>query len=157
HSQPGHKPPGFVVQGAAHVPNGGADQLAPPWNDPTRTARLARLDVESQPVGQHVAVEGRNVYALTVPIHDPERRTIAAIELVRAETDAERALAESQKAAVAAVAGLGLMLAVLVWASTRSTISSPLKRLVEAIDDVTHGDLGRVILRERDDEVGDLA
>src|SRR5205085_3588256 len=25
------------------------------------------------------------------------------------------------------------------------------------IDDVTHGDLGRVILRERDDEVGDLA
>lgn len=152
-AQPGKKPPGFVVQDAAL----GADQLAPPWNDPSRTARLARLDVEAQAVGQHVTVEGRNVYALTVPIHDPEHRTIAAIELLREETDAERALAGSQKAAVAAVAGLGLMLALLVWVSARSTISNPLKRLVEAIDDVTHGDLGRVILGDRDDEIGDLA
>jgi signal transduction histidine kinase len=157
-SAPGHKPPGFVVQDTAHAPDGGTiDTLAPPWNDPTRTARLARLDVEAAPVGQHVTVEGKDVYALTVPIHDPEHRTIAAIELLRDESDVERALAGSQKAAVAAVAGLGVMLAMMVWLSTRSTISSPLKRLVEAIDDVTHGDLGRVILRERDDEVGDLA
>ena len=49
------------------------------------------------------------------------------------------------------------MLALLVWLSARAGISNPLKRLVEAIDDVTHGDLGRVILRERDDEIGDLA
>ena len=52
---------------------------------------------------------------------------------------------------------LSVLLAALVWLSTRASISNPLKRLVEAIDDVTHGDLGRVILRERDDEVGDLA
>jgi signal transduction histidine kinase len=154
-AKPGHRPPGFVAKDVA--PDGGADELAPPWNDPTRTSRLARLDVEAQPVGQHVTVEGRNVYALTVPIHSPDRRTIAALELLRDEDDAERALASSQKAALAAMGGLGVMLALLVWASTRSTISSPLKRLVEAIDDVTHGDLGRVILRERDDEVGDLA
>jgi len=45
----------------------------------------------------------------------------------------------------------------LVWLSATSGIASPIKRLVEAIDDVTQGDLGRVILQERDDEVGALA
>jgi signal transduction histidine kinase len=50
-----------------------------------------------------------------------------------------------------------ILLALLIWLSTRASITNPVKRLVEAIDDVTHGDLGRVILRERDDEVGDLA
>jgi len=155
--------PGFVVQedhGAPHPADAGDGRsYAPPPSDPTRSARLARLKVEEQPVGDHVTVDGRHVYALTVPIRDNtnNNKLVAAIEVTRDEADVEAALADSQKAALVAVAGLAVMLALLVWLSTNATISNPLKRLVEAIDDVTHGDLGRVILRERDDEVGDLA
>jgi signal transduction histidine kinase len=108
-------------------------------------------------VGEHITLDGRPVFALTVPIRDRDRAIVAAVELTREEGDAERALAESVRYAIYAIGGLTLMLALLVSLSARTSISSPLKRLVEAIDDVTHGDLGRVILRERDDEIGDLA
>ena len=153
----GRTPAGFVVRGAEQSPDGGAN-VAPPPADPTRAARLAKLDVEQAPVGQHVTLDGKHVYALTVPLRDPDtHHVIAALELVRDEADAELALAGSLRNAVYAFCGLSVMLAILIWWSARQSISSPLKRLVEAIDDVTQGDLGRVILRERDDEVGDLA
>jgi signal transduction histidine kinase len=143
--------PGFVMQETGY---------APPPQDPTRSARLARLDIDGRAIGQHVTLSGRSAYALTVPIRDlsdPDKKIVAAIELVRDEGDSRIAMSAAVRTAIYAVAGLTLLLALAVWWSARSTISSPLKRLVEAIDDVTQGDLGRVILRERDDEVGDLA
>jgi signal transduction histidine kinase len=158
HRQPGELPPAFRVIGA-DSPDGGwedSDYLPPPF-DPTRAERLTRLDVKGDAVGQHMVVDGRNVYALLVPIRDVERNVVGAIELTRDESDAEHAWLQSVRVAIYAVAGLTAMLSLLVWFTTRSGISSPIKRLVEAIDDVTQGDLGRVILRERDDEVGDLA
>ena len=159
HARPGQTPAGFVVQEPRPTlhGDGGAESYAPPPADPTRVQRLARLGIEGQPVGQHVVLGGKPRYVLTLPIRDPDHKVVAAIELTRDEADVEQALAGSVQTAIWAVAGLGGMLALLVWLSARSTISRPLKRLVEAIDDVTHGDLGRVILRERDGEVGDLA
>jgi signal transduction histidine kinase len=160
HQRRGQPPPAFraVAQEAA-TPDGVASDsgFITPRPDPTRSGRLTRIGIDGQAAGEHITLEGRSVYALTVPVRDSSRHVVGAIELTRDESDAERALANSLKVAIYSVGGLSLGLALLVWLSTRSSISSPLKRLVEAIDDVTHGDLGRVILRERDDEVGDLA
>ena len=44
-----------------------------------------------------------------------------------------------------------------VWFALRQTVVRPLRRLVEGIDAVAKGDLSRVILAERDDEIGTIA
>jgi signal transduction histidine kinase len=169
---------GFIYIDVAHVRNGQAPAFvvgkraehpeiaseddathvylpAPP--DPTRAQRLQVMTVEKRAVGDHLRRGGRDLYVLMEPVRDDADRVVAAVELTRDESGTERLMAESQRAVVLAVGGLGLLLALMVWLTTRQGITSPLKRLVEAIDDVTHGDIGRVILRERDDEVGDLA
>ncbi len=136
----------------------GSDVLyLPPSRDPTRQVRLHRAVVEGLAYGEHAEIDGRPVYAVMEPIHDGDGNIVGALELVRDEGETIRALRESVLNVVYAVGGLGLMLTVLVWISAVGGISSPLKRLLEAIGDVGHGDLGRVILRERNDEVGDLA
>jgi signal transduction histidine kinase len=156
HRKPGQPPPAFVVEQHDDTPDGGSTYV-PPKPDPTRAGRLNRMSIDDSSVGEHVTLEGRPCYVLTVPIRDREGNVIAAIELTRDETGSMSLLADSERTALYAVAGLGSMLALLVFLFARSSISNPIERLVEAIDDVTHGDLGRVILRERDDEVGDLA
>jgi signal transduction histidine kinase len=153
HRAPGAPPPGF----AQGNPNDGGEPFVPPPPDPSRAGRLARIDVDGDAVGEHIELDSRALYALTIPVFDKDDKIVGALDLVRDESDAERALMASVWAAVFAIAGLSLGLALLVWLSSRAAITAPLKRLVEAIDDVTRGDLGRVILRERDDEVGDLA
>ena len=39
----------------------------------------------------------------------------------------------------------------------RSLVTNPIKRLISGMDDVTEGDLNRVVMAEREDEIGDLA
>jgi signal transduction histidine kinase len=124
--------------------------------DATRASRLQRMTIQKLPVGEHIMGD-KDVYALMEPITDKQDRVIAAIELKRDEADIARAMRESFTNVMWAVAGLGLLLMWMVWLSTRQWISAPLHRLIEAINDVTKGDLGRVILREREDEVGELA
>jgi signal transduction histidine kinase len=171
HTRPGMQTPAFVVvPRAAAAKNGklpvGAVSSAddnsayiymPAPYDPTRAARLSRMTIDKQPVGEHIIANGKPSYALMEPVRDDQDRVSAAIELMRDEDDVARALVESRRTVGWALVGLSVLLVVMIWLSTRASISNPLKRLVEAIDDVTHGDLGRVILRERDDEVGDLA
>jgi signal transduction histidine kinase len=176
HVRPGMQTPAFVVaaraavardgklpQGAVASPQGTPvspdDQFLymPAPFDPTRAQRLQRMTIEKAPVGEHIEVAGKPFYALLEPVRDEYDRVIGAMELLRDEEDMARTLLESRRTVLWALIGLSGLLAILIWLSTRASISNPLKRLVEAIDDVTHGDLGRVILRERDDEVGDLA
>ncbi len=152
----GQPPPGFTAQPLEGV-DGGAVAYGPPTPDPSRAERLARLDIDGEAVGQHITVDGHAMYALIVPIRDADGHTVGALDLSRDEADAEHAWFGAIRTALYAVCGLSLMLAFLVWWSSRAQISRPLGRLVEAIDDVTRGDLGRVILQERDDEVGALA
>jgi signal transduction histidine kinase len=151
--RPGQPPPAFVV---ADTPDGGAAAQPPP-PDATRSGRLNRMSIDKVAVGEHIQIAGRPVYALSVPVLDKDENLLAALELTRDESEVEELFGETVRTAIYIVCALGVMLTALVWLSARSGISNPLKRLVEAIDDVTHGDLGRVILRERDDEVGDLA
>jgi signal transduction histidine kinase len=153
--QPGQQPHGFVVGDSEGVSE---PSYLPLPTDPTRSGRLLRVYAEVAPYGEHVVVGGRAVYVLMEPIRDPDGKGLAgAIELVRDETALNLQLVRSEREAAGALVGMAGALILLVWLTVRGGISNPVKRLVEAIDDVTHGDLGRVILRERDDEVGDLA
>jgi len=133
------------------------DDEDPPPADPTREQRLRHVLITDQPYGDHVELAGAPAYAYAVPLRDEQENVVAAIELVRDESDAERELRESTRNVAVTVVLVGAVLALLVWLSTRSGLSEPLKRLVVGIDEVSHGDLTRVILRERDDEIGDLA
>jgi signal transduction histidine kinase len=163
HRRPGMPPPAFRVgpQGeqVPLSPDGGGGDLSsvfvPPSPDPTRAERLTRLETSGAPAGAHVTLDGRSVYALVVPVYK-EKFIVGAIELVADETEIESAFAASVRTGLIAFGGIALGLGLLVWAAARAAVG-PLKRLVEAIDDVAAGDLGRVILGERDDEVGDLA
>jgi signal transduction histidine kinase len=175
HARPGMQTPAFVVSTRAAAIRDGKlpagtvspsgtpvtpdDEYVylPPPSDGTRARRLQIMTVNKVPFGDHIEVDGKPVYALIEPVRDDQDRVIAAMELARDEDDMARAMLESRSTVIWALVGLSILLALLVFVTTRASISNPLKRLVEAIDDVTHGDLGRVILRERDDEVGDLA
>ncbi len=170
HSRAGEMPPGFAVQPRTAAPDGGvagdgdADTYVPPPADSTRLSRLIRLteQPESAPFFDHVTMKGQPSLVLVEPIYgkagtDAEERLVGAVELARDEGNTNREIQDVQRNVILVLAGLGVLLTLLVWLSARGAISSPLKRLVEAIDDVTRGDLGRVILRERDDEIGDLA
>jgi signal transduction histidine kinase len=171
HSQPGKTPPGFTYGAAdpklAPTPAASAADMGdtddenyvavPAPADANRESRLARVAVSNEPVGESVNRDGISTFVYAVPIYDANDTLIGVIELSRDTSlyDAERDSAGKKLFVI--VAGLGAMLALFVWLLAKTTISSPLKRLLEAIDDVTQGDYGRVILRERDDEVGDLA
>ncbi|HEY4187291.1 MAG TPA: ATP-binding protein, partial [Polyangia bacterium] len=50
-----------------------------------------------------------------------------------------------------------LFLAVGVLAALRAGVTAPIKRLLEGIDEVSKGDLSRVLLAEREDDIGTLA
>lgn len=128
----------------------------PPPPDAARDARIRRVRIDGSPYGKHMEEGGRLVYAYTVPLRDEQGRVVAAIDLTRDESDAQAALATTQRNVATTVVILALGLALLVWLTTRRTITHPLARLVEGIDEVSRGDLTRAILRERDDEIGEL-
>jgi signal transduction histidine kinase len=159
HAHAGKPPPGFSATGAvdeAEAEPVVAEVFVPPPPDPDRSERLRRLDIDGQPFGAYTTLDGRPNYTLTLPVRDKAKRLIGAIEMRRDAGDLEAAFARSLSTTLYAMGGLAIGLGLLVWLLARSAIA-PLPRLLEAIDDVTAGDLGRVILGERDDEVGDLA
>lgn len=163
-SPPPPPEPAAVPDGGGR--DGGAEAAAvddeesryvPPPPDPMRDERVRHAQQDGQPFGQHLERDGRRVYAYTVPLRDAEGHVPAVIDLERDEADAERALLGTVQNVAATVVLLSAGLALLVWLLTQRAISNPLQRLVEGIDEVSQGDLTRVILREREDEIGDLA
>lgn len=132
-------------------------QWQPPVPDETRAARLRRVSIEGKPYGQHILRNGRPTYAYLVPIHDENQKMVAMLDLARDESASEAAISSTRRQVAWTVLAVGIGLALLVWGLVRRAISHPLKRLVEGIDEVSVGDLTPAILRERDDEIGDLA
>ncbi len=163
HLQPGGGLTGFQV-GATDTPpkptDGGEQPATPPKPlppDATRIPRLNRMVIEQQAIAEHLEENGHNLLVLAVPVRDENKRIVGALELRRDKAQVERGVDRSIRSVVIAISALGSFLALLIVLGARGLISSPLRRLLEAIDDVKRGDLGRVILRERDDEVGELS
>jgi signal transduction histidine kinase len=135
----------------------GPPLLRPPTPDAGREERRRRVEITHQPYGEHLFIQGREVYAYTLPIHDNKHRMVAIIDLVRDKQELEQELLRATRDVVMTLGGLAALLAILVSLTVRQEFSAPLLRLVGGIDEVTRGDYTGAILRERNDEVGLLA
>ena len=115
------------------------------------------------PVGQVFRVEGRSPsFAMAIPLHnlaapDPRRQVVAYLGLTRDLTYIDQEVSATASRILPLLAFGVLAFGAVIYFLLRSTVVSPLRRLVEAIDAVAKGDLSRAVLPERDDEVGSLA
>jgi signal transduction histidine kinase len=137
-------------------------------DDPAWLLLMQGAEIEDAPVGRIFdSSTGRRSYAMAVPLYDaaglelprrhPARKAVAMLGMRR---DASFIGAEMSATArrlfplflvVVAVVG------VVVSVALRQTAIKPLRRLLEGIDAVSKGDLSRVILAQRDDEIGTIA
>ncbi|HSS40698.1 MAG TPA: ATP-binding protein, partial [Polyangia bacterium] len=125
-------------------------------------------DIQDAPVGRVFdSATGRRSYAMAVPLFDaaglelpvrhPARHPAAILGMRRDASYIDAAVAATGRR----IFPLFLLVVVGVAIGVRFAVSQivvrPLRRLLEGIDAVGKGDLSRVILAERDDEVGELA
>jgi signal transduction histidine kinase len=150
----------FVSQDGSAQPSQPGSVAKPtrsPMPDAGREERRRRVEITAQPVGEHLFIKGRQIYAYSVPIFDAKHRMVAIMDLERDEHELEQEMARATRDVVLTLLGLAALLSLLVGLSVRQELSAPLLRLVGGIDEVTRGDYTGAILRERNDEVGLLA
>jgi signal transduction histidine kinase len=137
-------------------------------DDPAWLLLMQGAEIEDAPVGRLFdSASGARSFAMAVPLYDaaglelprrhPARKAVAMLGMRRdagfigAEMWATARRLFSLFILVVAVVG------VVVSFALRQTAVKPLRRLLEGIDAVGEGDLSRVILAQRDDEIGTLA
>ena len=125
--------------------------------EPSRAERLRRVEITGQPYGEHIVVSGRPVYADMFPLRGSQHRIVAAVDILRPETEVERAYDRVVRDAILTLGSLSLLLVLFLSLTVRQELTRPLLRLVTGVDEVTRGDYTGAILRERNDEVGLLA
>lgn len=153
---------------AAAANDGGAFRLeAVAWGNQRPNNSWAGLVDESTrwdaPVGRLFDLKGYSpFYAMAIPLHnappdEPQRQIVAFLGLVR---DGEFIGQETMSTAVRLLPLLFVFVAafaILVYVMLMRQVATPLRRLVEAIDGVSKGDMSRAVLPEREDEIGSLA
>jgi signal transduction histidine kinase len=153
---------------ATHAVKGGASRLdagaggAPrPHNSWAGLVEEAtKLDA---PVGRLFDLKGiPPFYAMAIPLHDaapgnPRRQVVAFLGLVRDGEFIGRAVLSSTERLLPVLLVFVVTFALAIYVMFMRRVATPLRRLVEAIDGVSKGDLSRAVLPERDDEIGSLA
>jgi signal transduction histidine kinase len=147
------------------VLSGGTDDKT---DDEAWLLLMQAAEIQAGPVGRLFdSATGSRWYAMAVPLYDaaglelprghPARKPVAVLGMRRDSRyiDAEVAATARRVVPVFLLVVVGVALA--VWFALRQTVVRPLRRLVEGIDGVAKGDLSRVILAERDDEIGTIA
>ncbi|MCP4448526.1 MAG: HAMP domain-containing protein [Myxococcales bacterium] len=134
----------------------------------------AELATQSSERGQRVKAftEGRSNYLFakranqmtySLPLRatsatEPEGYEIlGAIEVTADASFLDEAFAVDLRRTVPVLVGIVLTVWLAVFFLVRSLVSDPISKLLTGVDDVAHGDLSRVLLAEREDEIGDLA
>jgi signal transduction histidine kinase len=139
-------------------------------DDPAWLLLMQGAEIEDAPVGRifdSATVKGARSFAMAVPLYDasglelprrhPARKAVAMLGMrrdasfIRAEVNATARRLFPLFLAIAALVGA------VVSFALRQTVAKPLRRLLEGIDAVGKGDLSRVILAQRDDEIGTIA
>lgn len=82
---------------------------------------------------------------------------LGAIEVTADASFLGDALATDLRRTVPILVGIVMLVCFAVFFLVRSLVSDPISKLLTGVDDVAHGDLSRVLLAEREDEIGDLA
>ncbi len=89
-----------------------------------------------------------------------EREGYAILGVLEVSTDTSflgDAFASDLRRTIPLLLGIVLMVYMSLFFLVRSLVSDPIAKLLTGVDDVAHGDLSRVLLAEREDEIGDLA
>jgi signal transduction histidine kinase len=114
------------------------------------------------PVGRLYDLKGiPPFYAMAIPLHnmrpgETRRQVVAFLGLVRDGAFIGKEVLRSVERLAPLLLFFVATFAVALYVMVMRRVASPLRRLVEAIDGVSKGDLSRAVLPERDDEIGTL-
>jgi signal transduction histidine kinase len=122
--------------------------------------RLRAMLEESDQQDVHVVAseDARFVYA--VPLRVPSVKgfdIIGSLEVSRSTAYLSGALGRDIGRTLPVLAVIVILTVLAINWLTQSVMTRPVTKLLAGIDDVAHGDLSRVLLSERDDEIGALA
>jgi signal transduction histidine kinase len=137
-------------------------------SDPAWLLLMQGAEIEDGPVGRIFdSASGTRSFAMAVPIYDaaalelprrhPARKAVAMLGMRRDAGYIGEEMAATARRLFPLFLVVVVIVALVVRFALRQTVVKPLRRLLEGIDAVGKGDLSRVILAERDDEVGTLA
>jgi signal transduction histidine kinase len=129
---------------------------------------MRAAEIQDAPVGRLFdSSSGARSYAMAVPLFDaaalelpprhPARRPIAIMGMRRDAGYIDAEVAASARRIYPLFLLVVIGVAVGVRFAIQQIVVRPLRRLLEGIDAVGKGDLSRVILAERDDEIGTIA
>ena len=99
---------------------------------------------------------------MAIPLHnaapgEARRQVVAFLGLVRDGEFIGREVLASTRRLAPLLLVFVVTFAFAIYVMLMRRVATPLRRLVEAIDGVSKGDLSRAVLPERDDEIGSLA
>ncbi|HVR64363.1 MAG TPA: ATP-binding protein [Polyangia bacterium] len=128
-------------------------------------------EIEGVPVARLFEPVDKNAgapyYAVAVPLYDaagvslprqhPARKPAAVVGLRRNAGYIDHEVIATARRTFPLFLAVAVFIAVGVFLAMRAIVMLPLRRLMEGIDAVGKGDLSRVILAEREDEIGTLA
>lgn len=139
------------------IPAENPDSAAYP---PAALERLRKL--QDIPELLLVTQEGdRFVYVVPVRAPAPRApsgyRVIGSLEVARSVAFLDEALTADVLRTLPVLASIVAIVVLAITWLTSSMMSRPIDKLLAGIDDVAQGDLSRVLLSERDDEIGALA
>jgi len=137
-------------------------------SDPGWLVLWQSAEAQDVPVGRFFErADGSRAFAMAVPLYDearlslpkqhPDRRPVAVLGMKRSTDYIGAAVRATALRMFPLFLGVAALLAVGILAALRNGVTSPIKRLLEGIDEVAKGELSRVILAEREDDIGALA
>lgn len=117
--------------------------------------------VQARPI--FISSEDEEWFAYALPLRRASRMAPDGYE-VAGSIDVSRSLAPLDRAwradlvrTLPLIAVIVALVVIAVMLFTRSLVTRPIEKLLAGIDDVARGDLSRVLLSEREDEIGALA
>jgi signal transduction histidine kinase len=139
-------------------------------DDPAWLLLMQGAEIEDAPVGRifdSAKAKGARSFAMAVPLYDaaglelprrhPARKAVAIMGMRRDAGFIGGELTATARRIFPLYVAVVLLVAGVVSFALRRTAVLPLRRLLEGIDAVGEGDLSRVILVQRDDEIGTIA
>ena len=136
--------------------------------DPGWLVLAQAAEIEDGPVGRLLESPGREpAFAMAVPLqdaggmtlpqHHPARRPKAMLGMRRDARYIKDDVSATGRRIFSLFLAAVVFVVIGVELAMRTVVTLPLRRLLEGIDAVGKGDLSRVILADRDDEIGTLA
>lgn len=141
------------------LPRAAALRPAKPGTEAQIRRLKTMLEVRPRQLTEHS--NGHYIYALPLRVQSlssPDGYRVAGIlEVSRSMQHLAPADRADLRRTIPVIAVIVMLTVLAIFLMTRAFVTRPIEKLLAGIDDVAKGDLSRVLLSERDDEVGELA